>query len=103
MKSKIIYIAGAITGTDDAGERFAKAETDLKADAKVRDIPLEIINPYEVNYTLGFLPHDEIMKICFMLIDQADVIHFLKGWESSRGANQELGYATAKRKTITFE
>ena len=100
---KIIYIAGAITGTDDADVRFATAESNLRADANVKGIPIEVINPYEVNHTLGFLPHDEIMKICFMLIDQADEIIFLKGWESSRGANQELGYATAKDKTIIFE
>jgi hypothetical protein len=100
---KIIYIAGAITGTDDADMRFATAESNLKADAHVKGIPTEVINPYEVNNTLGFLPHDVIMKICFSLIDQADELYFIKGWEESRGANQEYGYAFASGKKIIFQ
>jgi hypothetical protein len=43
------------------------------------------------------------MKICFSLIDHADELYFLKGWEESRGANQEYGYAFASGKKIIFQ
>ena len=43
------------------------------------------------------------MKMCFCMLDMCDNICMLKGWEKSCGANRELGYATAKKKTIFYE
>ena len=93
-----IYISGAITGTDDYMERFSKAEK------KLTEQGYSVINPAKVN---AQLPEDtgyeEYMKMCFCMIDMCDNICMLKGWEKSCGANRELGYAIAKKKTVFYE
>ena len=43
------------------------------------------------------------MRLDFMLLDLADSIYILKGWEKSCGANREYGYAIAKGKTVMRE
>lgn len=93
-----IYISGAITGTDDYMERFKAAEDMLKADGYM------VYNPAHAN---SFMPegttYEEYMKVSFLLLDMADTIYMLKGWEKSCGANREYGYALAKDKAILFE
>ncbi|MBE5846219.1 MAG: DUF4406 domain-containing protein [Lachnospiraceae bacterium] len=86
-----IYISGAITGTTDYEERFREAEKKLiKAGHKV-------INPVKVN---GVMPdgatHEDYMTMSFAMMDICDAVYFMPGWQQSRGANQEYGYAIAK-------
>ena len=93
-----IYISGPITGVLDFKEKFDNAEKHLK-----ETYPnAEIINP-----TMIVLPesckHEDYMRIDFMLLDLADVIYMLKGWEWSKGACMEYGYAVAKDKMILKE
>ena len=92
-----IYISGPITNVLDYKEKFARAEQDLKA--KYPDA--EIINPT----VLDKLPlvYDEYMKLDLMLIDMCEGIYMMEGWEDSKGANREYGYALAKGKAIYFE
>ena len=40
------------------------------------------------------------MRICFAMIDVADVVTFLPGWQESRGANVEWSYACYCRKCV---
>ena len=40
------------------------------------------------------------MRICFAMIDTADVITFLPNWEHSKGANVERAYVTYIDKPI---
>lgn len=93
-----IYISGGITNVPNFKENFDKAEEKLKRENK----NMEIINP-----TMIVLPnsctHDDYMKIDLMLLDLADAIYMLKGWEKSLGANREYGYALAKNKMILME
>lgn len=93
-----IYISGAITGTDDYMERFAKAEKELTENG------YSAINPAKVN---AQLPEDtgyeEYMKMSFCMLTMCDGIYMLKGWRKSRGANREYCYAMEKRKTIMYE
>jgi len=86
-----IYISGAITGTTDYEERFAEAEEKLKAAG------YEVINPAKVGKMLPEnTTHEEYMKMSFALMDICEAVYFMPGWQQSRGANQEYGYAIAK-------
>ena len=93
-----IYISGAISGTDDYMERFAKAEKELTEQG------YSVVNPAKVN---AQLPEDtiyeEYMKMSILMLDMCDSVYMLKGWEKSCGANREYGYAIAEDKTIFIE
>lgn len=86
-----IYISGPISGVLDYKEKFDQAEKHLKE----KYPNAEIINP-----TMIVLPssctHEDYMKIDFMLLDLADAVYFMQGWDLSKGCNQEYGYAMAK-------
>lgn len=93
-----IYISGAITGTDDYMDRFAKAEKELKSQGYM------VYNPALVNSCMPEgTSHEEYMRVAFLLLDMADTIYMMKGWERSFGANREYGYALAADKAIWFE
>lgn len=84
MKERI-YISGAITGTSDYMERFAKAERDLE------EAGCEVINPAKVNAQLPkSTTHEEYMKMSLCMLEMCDSIYMLNGWQLSKGANMEL-------------
>lgn len=95
-----IYISGAITNNPDFMRDFGNANDYLKSlhpDA-------EIINPALVNSSLPkSTTHEEYMKMSFVMLDMADAIYMLEGWEKSCGACQEYGYALAKDMIIIKE
>ena len=95
-----IYISGAITSNPNYKEDFERAEDYLQ-----REYPsAEIINPALVNSNLPkSTTHEEYMRMSFVMLDMCDSVYFINGWEESKGANQEYGYASAKDKTILFE
>ena len=95
-----IYISGAITNNPNYKDDFERAEDYLQ-----REYPnAEIINPALVNSNLPkSTTHEEYMRMSFCMLDMADAIYMIKGWEKSCGASQEYGYALAKGKTILFE
>ena len=90
-----IYIAGKITNDPNYQRKFADAERKLLEWKTV-----DVINPAKIGATLPELRHEEYMKISFALIDMADTVLFLDGWEESCGASQEMGYAIATGKEI---
>ena len=95
-----ISISGEITNNPNYKEDFERAEYYLQ-----REYPNdESINPALVN---SFLPksttYEEYMRMCFCMLDMCEAICMLKGWEKSCGANRELGYAIAKKKTVFYE
>lgn len=93
-----VYISGAITGTDDYMERFAKAEKELTEQGYL------VVNPAKVNAQLPEdTDYEDYMKMSFCMLDMCDSIYMLLGWSVSCGANRELGYAMAKGMVIMFE
>lgn len=78
-----IYIAGKITGDPDYKAKFeAAAEAYTKKGYTVL---------YPSWMPAGMQPAD-YMRICFAMIDTADVVAFLPGYETSPGAQLELQY-----------
>lgn len=93
-----IYISGPITGIPNYKEIFDKAEEKLKAEYS----EAEIINPAMVVLPAS-CTHEDYMRIDLMLLDLADAIYLLKGWDKSKGACMEHEYAIAKDLIILKE
>lgn len=86
-----IYISGSITGTEDYIERFEAVQKRLTKEGH------QVYNPAHAN---SFMPegttYEEYMKVSFLLLDMAEAIYMMKGWQQSKGANREYGYALGK-------
>ena len=78
-----IYISGKITGDPDYKAKFEAA-----ADA-YRENGYTVLTPSWM--PLGMQPAD-YMRICFAMIDTADLVAFLPGYATSPGAQLELQY-----------
>ena len=93
-----VYISGAITGTDDYMERFAKAEKELTEQG------YSVVNPAKVN---AQLPEDtgyeEYMRMSFCMLSMCEAIYLLRGFEKSRGAKRELEFAKSEGMEIMYE
>ena len=89
----VIYIAGPITGNDNYSEDFARWEQYVK---DTGDVP---INPAKLGLSLN---QKSYMPICLSMLEQADAILMLPGWEKSRGANIEKAYAEYQKKEIMY-
>jgi len=90
-----VYISGKITGTNDYMKRFEDAEIELQLNG------YDVINPALVNSNLPeCTTHDEYMKISLCMLDMCDAIYMLDGWNNSKGACIEYGYALGKDKVF---
>lgn len=78
-----IYIAGKITGNENYREEFAKAQAELEKNGHT------VLNPAVLPEGLT---KGEYMRICFSMIDTADKVCFLDGWQDSEGAKVEYAY-----------
>lgn len=79
-----IYIAGRITGNPHYKAQF-KAMA-----AMLQEAGHAVLNPAELPE--GMKPAD-YMRICFAMLDSADIVFFQRGWEASKGAKLEYDYA----------
>ena len=92
-----IYISGPITNVPDYKEKFARAEEKLK-----KEYPeAKVINPTVLDVMP--LTYDEFMDVDLLLLDMCGAIYMLAGWEKSRGACIEYGYAMANDLIILKE
>ena len=90
-----LYISGPITGVSNYKRIFQGAKDALLAKG------YDVVNPAELTEVIGdSFSYDEIMSIDLDLLNRCDVLVQLSGWEESRGANIEYGYALGSDKTI---
>lgn len=91
--AKVVYIAGPITGVPGYRERFARA-ADL-----VERMGYIALNPATLP---SGLTNDQYMKICFAMIQSADVVLFLSNWRKSIGASLEQLYCNYIGKPVAL-
>lgn len=78
-----IYIAGKITGDPKYRDRFRDEAERLEGLGHI------VLNPAELPEGMS---KAEYMRICFAMIDCADMVFLLRGWQGSPGARLELAY-----------
>lgn len=90
------YLSGPITGHKNYRQQFARAAGALK------EMGYAVINPAELGAAppLDQMSYEDIMKIDMELLAAADYLVQLPGWEGSKGANRELGFALGTDKII---
>lgn len=95
MKTETIYISGSISKNPNYLDDFKKAEQTLKKEGFGK-----ILNPIILPSNLEY---EQLMVICFAMIDASDIVYMLSNWEESDGAFMEYHYAISKNKDIIFE
>lgn len=81
---KIVYISGPMSGLPDLGRKsFAEAE-------KILSEEFIVLNP--ASMPLG-MKYEQYMAISIVMLQQADYICLLPGWENSKGARAEKAFA----------
>lgn len=90
------YLSGPITGHKDYRRQFARAAAALK------ELGYVVINPAEICQVLSVeaMGYEAIMRIDMELLATADYLVQLPGWENSKGANRELGFALGADKIV---
>ncbi len=91
--AKVVYIAGPITGVPDYRERFARAAEAIEKRGYIA------LNPAALP---DGLTNDQYMKICFAMIQAADLVLFLSGWRKSLGASLEQLYCNYIGKPVAL-
>lgn len=80
---KVIYLAGPITGVPDYRENFQRVEDKLTAEGYI------VLNPAKLP---AGLTNEQYMQIDLAMLSAADAVHFLPGWDNSKGATLERAY-----------
>lgn len=83
MSKKVVFISGPITNVVKYWEAFEAAEDELQA---AGFIPL---SPARLPQGMS---NAQYQRICMAMIDSADAVLFLPGWQGSRGATLENHY-----------
>lgn len=93
MTRPVVYIAGPITGIANYRERFERAAHDLE------DIDCIPINPATLPEGLSAAQY---MRICLAMMDSADAVLLLPGWQISGGASIEADLAAYTHKPFAI-
>ena len=85
----ILFLSGPMTGLPD----YNRAEFNRVAALLGATPNMIVLNPAVLPDGMS---HDKYLHICKAMIDAADCVAALPGWEISRGANEERDHALAK-------
>lgn len=89
-----IYIAGPISNNPEYKKHFDRVERELNR------LDYIVLNP---SILPKGLTQEEYMRICIPMLNIADSVYMLKGWEDSVGARIEHALAKQANKTIWYE
>lgn len=96
---KKIYISGPMTGIEDFNrEAFMKAEWNLMEMGYSQE---EIVNPARFPFREDG-DYNIMLEICLAMMRDCKTIYMLDGWEESKGACMELGFALAKGMEVIY-
>ena len=88
-----IYIAGKINGDAEYQEKFRRAQKLLE------DQGFVVLSPAVMPECMR---HADYMRICFAMMDSADVVAFLPDYDQSRGARLEFDWCQYTGKQTMF-
>lgn len=91
MRKKVVYISGPITGVPKYWEAFEAAEDMLEAQGFI---------PLSPSRLPQGMTDAQYMTIDLAMINAADAVYFLPGWENSRGATLERAYCEYTGKEV---
>lgn len=91
MKVERIFISGKITGY-----RFYKLKFKYHA-RKLKRLGYHAVIPSIL--PLGWT-HEQYMHVCKAMIDTCEIVYFLKDWQNSKGAKEEMAYAVDRGKIL---
>ena len=97
QERKIVYLSGKITDNENYKQDFASAERFLLQMGYI------VANPARLDEVAEGLTYEQIMKICYRLVDISDIIFMVSGWQKSKGANAELSYAKSLGKKVMYQ
>lgn len=90
---KVIYIAGPITGVSNYYEAFEKADDYLTSRGYI------VLNPARLP---AGMTNEQYTRIDTAMIDSADVVLFLPGWQKSNGAHLEWFHCQYTNKPVAY-
>jgi hypothetical protein len=94
---KIVYLSGKITNNPDYKKEFACAELFLG------QMGYMVVNPARLDEVANSLSYEQYMEICYRLVDIADIIFMVSGWQNSKEANAQLTYAKSLGKKVMYQ
>lgn len=82
-RKKVVFISGPITGVPRYWEAFERAEDMLNGLGYIALTPSRLPTGMD---------NSQYMRICLAMIDSADAVLFLPGWDHSEGSRLEKRY-----------
>ena len=94
-RQPVIFISGKMRGLPDLG----KHNFDI-AEANLRQRGYIVLNPADL--PTGMQP-ERYLPICIAMLQAADSVYMLDGWQDSKGACAEHSYALCQGKQIIYQ